>query len=352
MVCGAVALAASAVPAPAALAVGERLIIDGCEVGSGGNDIHSLESHYDADRDEIVVALRLCNDVQSGATYRVHLDHAPPFVEDAEALASCNTPADSAVARTPDGHKGVGTSEVAGNLVRFVVPLDDLDVGAPEEVPLIPLWATSRLGGTIDRAPNRETGDRCAHPQARSETLVQPRTNIENRAWISSFKIDGAIGIDASDAISHATSLCTQDAHSAGITDTAGIIAWLSTSEDAAGSRITNPNAGPILTADGTFVADHAADLTDCSKGLTGTDCLLGSIDLDITGNEVEEPTWTGTRPEGTADSPNCDDWTSNSADDQGNGGVTPFLGAQWTTDNAGSCAQRRRLICFQIQPG
>ena len=155
MVCGAVALAASAVLAPAALAVGERLMVDGCEVGGDGNDIHSVESRYDADRNEIVAALRLCNDVQSDATYRVHLDHAAPFVEEAEALASCKTPADSVVASTPGGHQGVGTSGVQGNLVSFVVPLDDLDVGEPEEVPLILLWATSSVGGTTARRTAR-----------------------------------------------------------------------------------------------------------------------------------------------------------------------------------------------------
>jgi hypothetical protein len=55
MACGAVALAASAgLAGPAAAAVGGRLILDGCEVRGGGNDIHSLQS--------------------------VHLDHAVPFV--------------------------------------------------------------------------------------------------------------------------------------------------------------------------------------------------------------------------------------------------------------------------------
>ena len=92
------------------------------------------------------------------ATYRVHLDHAAPFVEEAEASDTCATPEDSVVARMPGGHRGVGTSEVQSNLVRFVVPLDDLNVGAPDDVPLVPLWATSTLGGTIDSAPNRETG--------------------------------------------------------------------------------------------------------------------------------------------------------------------------------------------------
>ena len=196
MVCGVVALAASAVLAgPAAPAVGERLILDGCEVGGGGNDIHSVQSHYDADRDEIVVTLRLCSAARRKATYRVHLDHAAPFVGEAAGTPpACATTADSVVARTPGGHRGVGTSEVQGNLVRFVVPLDDLDVGKPEDVPLIPLWATSTLGGTVDRAPNRETGDGCAHPQAPTETLVQARVEINNLAWIGSCDVRRVFG--------------------------------------------------------------------------------------------------------------------------------------------------------------
>ena len=57
-----------------------RLILDGCEVGGGGNDIHSIQSRYEPDRDRIVVTLRLCGAARPNATYRVHLDHAAPFV--------------------------------------------------------------------------------------------------------------------------------------------------------------------------------------------------------------------------------------------------------------------------------
>jgi hypothetical protein len=226
IICGAVALAAGAVLAgPVAATGGDRQIFDGCEVGGGGNDIHSVHSRYDANRNEIVVSLRLCSDARRNAIYRVHLDHAAPLVGEAAAPlvaeagapAACATPADSVVARRPGGHRGVGASEVAGNLVRFVVPLGDLDVGEPDEMPLIPLWATSTLRGTVDRAPNPETGDDCAHPQARTETLVQPRIEIDNLFWISSFTTDGAIGPDASSAIANATSACKQDAQNAGL---------------------------------------------------------------------------------------------------------------------------------------
>ncbi|MFZ1426848.1 MAG: hypothetical protein WAS21_08780, partial [Geminicoccaceae bacterium] len=60
--------------------VGERFVLDSCEVGGRGNDIHSLQSHYDRKRDEMVVTLRLCAKAQPKATYRVYLDHAAPFV--------------------------------------------------------------------------------------------------------------------------------------------------------------------------------------------------------------------------------------------------------------------------------
>ena len=161
IVLGVVALVAGAVlvgPADAA-AIGERLILDGCEVGGGGNDIHSVQSHYEADRDRIVVTVRLCSAARPKATYRVYLDHAAPFVGKAAAAATCVTTADSVVAHTPGGHRGVGTSRVQGDLVRFVVPLAKLHVGKPKNVPLIPLWVTSTLGKVEDRAPNRETGD-------------------------------------------------------------------------------------------------------------------------------------------------------------------------------------------------
>src|SRR5215211_5616359 len=118
------AAAWAALAAPAAEAntgVNERLVLDGCEVGGGGNDIHSLQSHYEPERDRIVVTLRLCGPARREATYRVHLDHAAPFVGRAAAAAPaaalCATTADSAVARAPGGHRGVGTSEVQGDLV-------------------------------------------------------------------------------------------------------------------------------------------------------------------------------------------------------------------------------------------
>jgi hypothetical protein len=358
MVGGAVALAASAVLAgPAAAIVGARQIVDGCELGGGGNDIHSLQSHYDADRKEIIVTLRLCSAARRNATYRVHLDHAAPFVEEAGGSETCATPEDSVAALGPGAHKGVGASEVQGNLVRFVVPLDDLDAGAPEDVPLIPLWATSTLRGTVDRAPTPETGDDCAHPQARTETLVQPLALTGNVAFISSALTNGFIGATPAAALAAATILCQQDAPNAGITDTDGIIAWLSNSAGAPIGSIPDPEAiGPIQTADGTTVAETMADLLSCDPS-GNNECLLASIDEDINGNEVPFTssymlTWTNTLPSGAIDvgPPNsaCNDWTSNSEDELGFGGFMGDLTAAWTTGPQDTCDQTHPVICFQ----
>ena len=51
------------------------------------------------------------------------------------------------------------------------------------------------------------------------------------------------------------------------------------------------------------MVAADVADLANCTKGTSGTDCLLAQIDLDINGKEVDAQTWTGTLPDGTSDS-------------------------------------------------
>jgi hypothetical protein len=345
MVCGAVALAASVVLAgPASAIVGERHIVDGCEVGGGGNDIQSLQSRYDEDRNEIMVTLRLCSAATRNAIYRVHLDHAAPFVGEAEAAATCDTPADSTVARRPGGHQGVGTSEIRGNLVRFVVPLDDLDVGAPDEVPLIPLWATSNHGGTVDRAPNRETGDDCGHPGAPTETLVQTRAVFGLLAWIGSTPFEGLI-----DGVSDASGACTMEAHEAGLRGT--FAAWFS-ARGLDPALLIEPSTGPFSTGDGTLVAQTVADLGDCTKGASGTDCLWAPINRDIHGYPVAPGTltWTGTLPDGTdAGAPDCNGWTAFSADVSGNGGDVDELGQGWTTGSVGPCNQIRHLICLQL---
>jgi hypothetical protein len=364
MACGAVALAASAavLPGPAAATVGERLLVDGCEVGGGGNDLHSVQSHYEPERDRIAVILRLCGPARREATYRVHLDHAAPFVGRAATPAtSCATTADSAVARRPGGHRGVGTSEVQGDLVRFVVPLASLRVGAPADVPRIPLWATSTLGKVEDRAPNRETGDGCAHPRATAETLVQARVAITGGlAFILSRSFTGAIagdGTNPGQAIGLADLLCQLDAKSAGFTRTDGIHAWLSNAASLPASYVTPLSPEPIQTADGTQVAQSVSAFGACTP--SGNPCLQAPIDKDVHGNDIlDDPTddphvWTGTYPDGANGGgalPNCQDWTSDSAGDFGTGGNMIETNAGFTTGGLASCDQRQHVLCVQFE--
>jgi hypothetical protein len=375
------AAACAALAGPAAEAdtvVNERLLLDGCEVGGGGNDIHSVQSHYEPERDRIAVTLRLCGPTRREATYRVHLDHAAPFVGRAAAATPaaldraapsagraatpatlCASTADSAVARAPGGHRGVGTSEVQGDLVRFVVPLARLRVDTPEDVPRIPLWATSTLGKVEDRAPNRETGDGCAHPRATTETLVQARVAITGGlAFILSRSFTGAIASTPGQAIALADWFCQQDAMSAGFAKTGGIHAWLSNAASLPASYITPLSPEPIQTADGTQVAQSISAFSGCTP--SGNTCLQAPIDKDVHGNDVlnfnptdDDFVWTGTYPDGANGGgalPNCQDWTSASASDTGTGGNMIETNAGFTTGGQDSCDRSHHVMCVQFE--
>ncbi len=350
---GILALAVSALLASRADATGfDRLILDGCEVGGGGNDIHSLQSRYDPKRDEMVVTLRLCSAARPKATYRVYLDHAAPFVGKAAASASCVTTADSVVAHTPGGHRGVGTSRIKGDTVRFVIPLAKLHVGKPKNVPLIPIWATSTLGDTIDRAPNSEAGDGCEHPRATTETLVQARVGVTGLAFVSSYSFTGAIGPSSIVAINVADATCQQQAANAGITNTSGIHAWLSNAHSQP-SNYGDPFFGPIQTADGTVVAANISTLSSCDQ--SGDSCLQSPINKDVQGNLVTDDNfaWTGTFPDGTTgggEAQDCNAWTSDSASDNGDGGNTGQTSYGWTLGSQDSCSASHHVYCIQFE--
>jgi hypothetical protein len=309
-----------------------------------GNDIQSLESRYDTKTDQLTVTLRLCADAAPAATFRLHLDHGAPFVEQAAATDRCATPADSAVTRGPGGHQGVGRSRILGNRVIFTVPLERLGVGSPKDVPLVPLWATSSASGTVDRAPNRETGDDCQHPRALTETLVQSRVVFDKIAWITKIPFEGFI-----DGVNDANGACTMKAHEAGFTGL--FVAWFS-DQGLSPSKTVFGNPGPFSTVNGTMVAMNLADLGTCNKDASGTDCLRVPLNRDVDGFPAPTGTltWTGTLPNGTdAGAPNCNSWTSISGTDTGNGGSVDQLGAGWSTGSTGPCNQIRRLICLQI---
>src|SRR4051812_14699241 len=307
----------------AATSTQARRILDGCEVGAGGNDIHSIESHYHRDKNRIDVTLRLCAAAEPGAVYRLHLDFAAPFVEQAR---SCADPTDVVIARGPKGHQGKGHSEVRGNLVRFFVPLGDLGVGDATKVPVILLWAESQYGAAADRAPNRESGDGCEQPQARAEVLAQTRAVNGELIWISRTPSDGQFPDGVDDAII----ICNNEAQQYGLSGS--FLAWFS-AQGRYPAQTVQPNVGPFYTADGTNIAQGVADLANCTKG-GGTACLLAPINKDVNGLTVKAGTltWTGTQPNGTAASaPNCDGWRAGSPNVSGNGGTVDAVDTGWT---------------------
>jgi hypothetical protein len=326
----------------AATSTQARRILDGCEVGGGGNDIHSIESHYHQDKNRIDVTLRLCAAAKPGAVYRLHLDFAAPFVEQAR---GCADPTDAVIARGPKGHQGKGRSEVRGNLVRFFVPLDDLGVASAAKVPVVLLWAESRSGGVVDRVPNRESGDGCDQPQARTETLAQTRAVNGDLVWITRGPPSNG---QFPDGVDDANASCAVEAQSIGLSGS--VVAWFS-AQGRYPAQLLQASMGPLYTADGTKIAQDVADLANCTKG-GGNACLLAPIDKDLNGQPIQPGTltWTGTQPNGTAaGAPNCDDWLSGSPGASGNGGTVNGVDPGWTTGSTGACNQLRYLICPQV---
>ena len=319
----------------------ERRLVDGCDVGGGGNDIQSIATAYHRGKDRLEVTLRLCAAAQRGVTYRLHVDHTAPFVGDSR---SCTDPGEAMLVRGPEGHRGKGRSEIAGSTVRFVVPLGELGVAGPDEVPVVFLWADSRSGGVVDRAPNREGGDGCDRPQARSETLVQTRAVSGYLVWIGSAPSSGGF----LDGVDDANLVCTDDAQEYGLPG--AFVAWFSAQGRFPVQFLLPSQVGPLQTADGTLVASSVADLANCTKG-SGTDCLLAPIDRDVAGVKVAATTltWTGTQPDGRpATTPNCDDWQVGSPRVSGDGGSVTATGTGWTTGSIGACSTQRSVICLQ----
>ena len=326
----------------AANSLQQRRLVDGCDVGGGSNDIQSIATEYHRAQDRIEVTLRLCAAAKRGMTYRLHVDHAAPFVEEAQ---GCVDPGEATIVRGPEGHRGKGRSEIAGSTVRFVVPLAELGVASPRQVPVIYLWADSRSGGVVDRAPNREGGDGCDRPQARSETLVQTRLVNGNLIWIGEATFTGQFA----EGFNEAFVRCESDARANGLTGP--IIPWFSQGTRFPNEFIDPPLVGPLYTTRGTLIATTVADLANCTKG-SGTDCLLAPIDQDAAGRPVTPGTltWTGTQTDGTpAGTPNCNGWLSSLPGVSGDGGVVGAIGAGWTTGSIGPCSAQRRLICLQV---
>ena len=167
--------------------------------------------------------------------------------------------------------------------------------------------------------------DVCEAPPAATEKIV----------FVTSQEFDGNLG-----GLAGADAKCNAAAADLPGTYTA----WLSDSSTDAIDRVTQV-AAPYIRTDDVIIADDFADLTNCAPT-----CLTEPIDKDENGDPHNLLlVWTGTLTNGLRSGLYCQDWTSNSADDNGNFGNIGPINEVWTMNSSFFCGfPFGRLYCFQ----
>ena len=175
--------------------------------------------------------------------------------------------------------------------------------------------------------------------------------NRDVRVFLSSEKYTGNLG-----GLAGADQKCNDLANIEGLGGQ--WVAWLSTSDISASTRITQTNNNYVLL-DGRVIANGWADLTDGS--LNSPIILTENMNSHDNGN-----TWTHTKPNGetvgrdeepvwvedefiTALINACNDWTSEDRDKYraGRGNISSTT-ETWTYDNLRSCNTEERIYCFE----
>jgi hypothetical protein len=141
----------------------------------------------------------------------------------------------------------------------------------------------------------------------------------------------GTSGIEAGDSI------CNFFAAQSGLPWQGSYKAWLSDASTDARDRFEND--GPRVRIDGIEVTPDLAGLT---SGM-----LLSAIHQAVTDwYSSNSGVWTGTNPDGTANTDHCSGWTS--TDGSGRSARSGFVDAGWTSFEVGSCsATNFRLYCI-----
>ncbi len=158
---------------------------------------------------------------------------------------------------------------------------------------------------------------------------------VEARAWVfitSSFH-QGNFG-----SLAGADAICDARAQEAGLLPAQGYKAWLSTTTVDAITRLDDQR---FTLVDGRDVAQTLVDLTD---GL-----LMAPIELTEQGAVLHNPVWTSTLESGTLTpgNVNCNDWSSNSAADPANGGMSQLVDRWSSTFGNDTCDSNGPLYCF-----
>lgn len=118
-------------------------------------------------------------------------------------------------------------------------------------------------------------------------------------------------------------------------------VAWLSTSGATAASRLASADdTRRFLRVDGAIVATSTADLLD---GTLASAVTVDERGMSYAGNVY---VWTGTNPDGTKATDDCNDWTSNDTADVG---LATSTAGEWTKKQLSGCqAVYARLYCFE----
>lgn len=160
------------------------------------------------------------------------------------------------------------------------------------------------------------------------------------------------LGGSGGGGVADGDAICDMHASSGGLNGT--FKAWLSGFDPGASMVVDAKDRiydQPYILPDGTMIAPNGlADLTTAS--------LLGPIDHDESAPGRTAFVWTGTNPDGTADSQRCSDWTTASIAVPGAGGYTTSGASDpyWTEQLGGltspyPCSQTHTLYCFQDGP-
>jgi hypothetical protein len=112
--------------------------------------------------------------------------------------------------------------------------------------------------------------------------------------------------------------------------------AWLSDGNQDAINRIIGE--GPWQTVTGEEIFRNRAALSGSP--------LVGILEQEDGANaSMFSSVWTGTKTGGTADTPNCSEWTS--TEGEGRAGKTGSVGG-WTQSVNNACISMRHLYCFE----
>ena len=153
-------------------------------------------------------------------------------------------------------------------------------------------------------------------------------------------------GLDAGDA------LCEALAAAAGLSGPSSYIAWLSTSDVRARTRLAENDHGYVLPTSSTqlAIASSKVDLLDST--------IASPINHDESGNYVDPDAgdfnwavWTGTNSVGNVGNPSdplCENWASSLYEERGTVGDTSQSNYLWSRLTSLRCSTLHRLYCFQ----